>query len=139
MSAGRITCYITPNWNTCDFCSGNVRIRREFQIKIFPPIFEEKRPDCETYITRTQKRNSGENLNVLAVKYEGECGLQGSIKSCKCKGDKNVGKVRFKWVKKVSQTQPLLQANGGTEWETRKNCNWRLRVAVYSMNDRMRW
>jgi hypothetical protein len=101
MSAGRITCYSTANCNTCDCSTGNVRIRTEIQIKIFPLIFGEEGLVRETYITRAQKRNSGENLNVLVVKNEGECGLQESIKSCKRKGDKNVGKVRFKWVKKV--------------------------------------
>jgi len=40
-------------------------------------------------------------MNVLAVKYEEECSLKESIKSCKCKGDKNFGRFRFKWVKKV--------------------------------------
>jgi len=42
---------------------------------MFSPIIEEEGPVCETYIIRTQKRNSGENLNVLAVKYEGALNL----------------------------------------------------------------
>lgn len=56
----------------------------------------EEGPVWETYVIGIQKQNSGGNVNVLAVKYEGECGPQESIKSCKRKGDKNVGKYVLK-------------------------------------------